>query len=377
MPRIADALERESRTVDLEQGDFERLLGRRERKQRNRRIRAGALGVIVALAIGAIFVRLADVGPDPGGSARCAPSGAGGSGRPRVLLRWRRLRRRSGWVERGQVADGRPEARVPGQLGEYWAEGSVWSPDGRYFAYRGTDCVGPGEGLVGRRVISDARATSSRRSPPRGWNIGWSPDSTRVAVWDGLFETIGVYGVDGDWQTQLTVPSGLPAGGDYDPQWTPDGTSLVVDASSSCRSTAARPGTPVGRGNLSPDGSHVAYVDRRSLTVARSDGSEPREVFGGLDRGPHLVSDRRSDRVHAQRRTTRPRRGDRIGDAADRSGARNVPRGHRVLTGGRPYPLRRTEDRGARGRCGASASTAPTPASSSPGRSMGTGSSPP
>ena len=57
MPRISDALERESRTVDLEQGDFERLLGRRERKQRNRRIRAGALGVIVALVTGIILAR--------------------------------------------------------------------------------------------------------------------------------------------------------------------------------------------------------------------------------------------------------------------------------------------------------------------------------
>ena len=49
MPRIAEVLERESMRVDLEQGDFERLLSRRERKQRNRRIRAGAVGVIVAL----------------------------------------------------------------------------------------------------------------------------------------------------------------------------------------------------------------------------------------------------------------------------------------------------------------------------------------
>src|SRR6266576_1977105 len=57
MPRIGDVLERESRTVDLEQGDFERLLGRRERKQRNRRIRAGAVGVIVAIATGFILVR--------------------------------------------------------------------------------------------------------------------------------------------------------------------------------------------------------------------------------------------------------------------------------------------------------------------------------
>ena len=85
MPRIADALERESRTVDLEQGDFERLLGRRERKQRNRRIRAGALGVIVALAIGTIFVRSltsdpipADPRPTPAPAPRGIFSSVGG-----------------------------------------------------------------------------------------------------------------------------------------------------------------------------------------------------------------------------------------------------------------------------------------------------------
>src|SRR4051794_14825030 len=57
MSKIADALERESRTIDLEQGDFERLLHRRERKQRNRRIRAGAVGVIVALLTAAFLAR--------------------------------------------------------------------------------------------------------------------------------------------------------------------------------------------------------------------------------------------------------------------------------------------------------------------------------
>ena len=65
MPRIPDILERESRTVDLEPGDFERLLHRRERKQRNRRIRAGALGIIVALAMGFVFVRSLTSAPIP------------------------------------------------------------------------------------------------------------------------------------------------------------------------------------------------------------------------------------------------------------------------------------------------------------------------
>ena len=90
MPRIANALERESRTVDLEPGDFERLLGRRERKQRNRRIRAGSLGVIIALAMGLALVRSltfegipADpVPPEP-------PSSRSSSSRRRSAGRWR------------------------------------------------------------------------------------------------------------------------------------------------------------------------------------------------------------------------------------------------------------------------------------------------
>ena len=63
MSRIADALGRESQTVDLEQGAFERLLARRDRKQRNRRIRAGVVGVIVALATAAFLVRAIGAGP--------------------------------------------------------------------------------------------------------------------------------------------------------------------------------------------------------------------------------------------------------------------------------------------------------------------------
>ena len=75
MPRIADVLERESRTVDLEQGGFERLLGRRERKQRNRRIRAGAVGVLVALAAGVLLMRSLSSDPIPADPDPQPPSG--------------------------------------------------------------------------------------------------------------------------------------------------------------------------------------------------------------------------------------------------------------------------------------------------------------
>jgi len=115
-----------------------------------------------------------------------------------------------------------------------------------------------------------------------GWDIAWSPDSTRVAVWDSLFGTIGVYGLDGARQTQLTMPPGWEPSGDHDPMWMPDGTSLrVADVEVPLDGGTPRQLTWDPE-DYSPDGSHVAYVDHRSLIVARSDGSEPREVFGGF-----------------------------------------------------------------------------------------------
>jgi Tol biopolymer transport system component len=80
-------------------------------------------------------------------------------------------------------------------------------------------------------VISDAEGNVLATFPTgRGWQIAWSPDSTRIAVWDDFFGgTIGVYGLDGARQTQLTMPPGWSPTGDRDPVWMPDGTSLRVE----------------------------------------------------------------------------------------------------------------------------------------------------
>lgn len=278
MPRIADVLERESRTVDLEHGDFERLLGRCERKQRNRRIRAGAVGVIVALATGVVLVRSltsAEIPADRPVEPRPAPAASGALA---YALDGDIYVADPDGSNAVAIADGRSAADCVGWGGEYWAEGGFWSPDGRYLAYRHRDCSD--QESLDDVVISDVDGNVLATFPAGGWHVAWSPDSTRVAVWDVTFETIGVYGLDGARQTQLTMPPGWTPSGDNDPEWTPDGTSLTVENvvvpldGGTTRQLLARDG------NYSPDGSHVAYVDHRSLIVARSDGSEPREVFG-------------------------------------------------------------------------------------------------
>ena len=119
--------------------------------------------------------------------------------------------------------------------------------------------------------------------PAQGWDIAWSPDSTRVAVWDVWPETIGVYGLDGARQTQLTMPSGWTNSGDDDPVWMPDGTSLIGSATwSAARRRHARqlplPATPGAI--LARRIARRVRRQRWSLVVAAADGSDPREVVG-------------------------------------------------------------------------------------------------
>ena len=192
-----------------------------------------------------------------------------------------------------RIADGRPPSDCGGESEEYWGEGPIWSPDGRYLAYRHTNCHRPEDPpLRANVVISDPEGNVVAEFPGAGWDISWSPDSTRVAVWVNLIEgTIGVFGLDGERQALLTVPREMRSGGDYDPVWLPDGESLLVpdvvvpiDGSTPYKFPLADRG--LGSVTHSPDGSRVAYTTRKSFVVAEADGSNPQKVFGDFAASP-------------------------------------------------------------------------------------------
>ena len=298
MPKIVDALERESRTVDLEQGDFERLLARRERKQRNRRIREGVVGVIVALATAAILVRAID---SQHVSVDQPPPKLVGAGE--VLY--------GGSARDPDTGDGRrivdTEALPVGARSITAAE---WSSDRDWVAFRAS----PGGSSGGSIWVADTIGGAPRRVATDGrWTPWvWSPTEDRLAVVRGRHVIL----VDASTgrETDLGTPVGTKDTGIAWVQalaWSPDGTRIAYSGGpgggwvysigvESGEHTSLVP-QPAGAGSVmdidwSPDGAHLAitYEDtsqhirgdfRDSLYLSSADGSDVRLVDGNVAAG--------------------------------------------------------------------------------------------
>jgi Tol biopolymer transport system component len=179
-----------------------------------------------------------------------------------------------------KIADGTPEpsAGGPNSCDVNHGEGTMWSPDGRHFAYRSTS----GDRCAGVVVITDPVTKSVASFLGEGWLVSWSPDATRVATWVDLFKTVGIFGFDGGRQALLTVPTGCALGGDFDPVWSPDGTSIViggclvpVDGRAPRRLPEADPRSHV-QWAYSLVVARFASITTDSLVVSAVDGSQER-----------------------------------------------------------------------------------------------------
>ncbi len=199
-----------------------------------------------------------------------------------------------------RIADG--PSRQGGGCGGYWGEGQMWSPDGRYLAFRGNGEVGSG---CDRTVnITDAAGHRTAQFPGDGWQIAWSPDSTRVAVWVDFLKTTGskaggptrlaIHGLDGVRQALLTTPPpGWNRVGDVDPVWSRDGASLLIPGGleipvdgSTPRLLAPDDPRSHPTAAYSPNGDEIAYVGLDGLTLAAADGSRRRVM---VPRGPRAL----------------------------------------------------------------------------------------
>lgn len=170
----------------------------------------------------------------------------------------------------------------------------LWSPDGRWIAY-GAEHDGDWE----LRVMDDAGG--KQRLLVRGiaakGRRGWSPDGTRI-----LYEAK-------DGVHLVTVATGAtvrlaaePGARDRDPEWAPDGRSIVFTRLRGADTVAMviRPdGTQIRRvsdlvpaataATWSPDGASLALLGRtgagRALFVLRADGTAPRQLSRPAETG--------------------------------------------------------------------------------------------
>jgi len=255
MPSVAELLEREGTTIDLEPGDFERLLRRRDRKRRNQRIGAGVLAVILALVSFVALTRAFSTAERPAGEPT--------------------------------------PPKPPG----IFSEVGGWIAYGNGHGIWAVDPAGPSD-------PNDQIQLSSERGTP----LAWSPNGSKLLILGYARDPLGphrlfVLNADGSKTYLTTIDAGthggFPSGGSF----SPDGSQVIYSERSSIYVVDAQGGTPrvlltaerrwsrscecffphpwTFNPTYSPDGTQIAYADgigdnSHQLRLMDADGSGTR-----------------------------------------------------------------------------------------------------
>src|SRR5919106_1412550 len=136
-------LERELERLSPPRIPFDRLARRRERKRRDQRIRAGVVGLAIAVAVGWLglnAIRLTRSAPADDPTPTVPRSGALAYGVDGDIYVAHPDGSNAVRIADGVPVDGADECGPAEHRAEYIVFGSAWSPDGRYLAYWDWGC---------------------------------------------------------------------------------------------------------------------------------------------------------------------------------------------------------------------------------------------